>query len=163
MKSISFLFCAAVVVLLTSCASTSGPAPGTPRYFETLESKHVATVTLKRIEAGRVLLFSDVLELVKRGVPGSEIVAYLKTTRAPYNYTQAQLNTLMDAGADSTLINFVGRSAGDFLIDAQNAQQQQQLRQNARWNKEMMDDPYFTDPDYMGEAPFPYAWPIGWY
>ncbi len=56
----------------------------------------------------------DVLELVRKGVPGGKIVAYLRSTRASYNYTQAQINTLLNAGADSTLVNYVGRGAGDF-------------------------------------------------
>jgi hypothetical protein len=163
MKSIALLLSAACMLALASCATTTGPAPGTPAYFKTLEAMHVSPATLQRIEAGRVLAFSDVLELVKCGVPGSEIVAYLKSTRAPCNYTQKQVNTLMDAGADSTLYNYVGRSIGDFMLDAQDAQQQAELRKNAKWRKEMWNDPYFTDPDYMGPAPFPYMWPGGWY
>lgn len=156
-----FLF-AAVGLCLASCA-TSEPPAGKPRYLQTLESMSLAPATLQRIEAGRVLTFADVLELVKKGVPGSEIVAYMKSTRAPYNFTQQQLDTLTAAGADSTLYNFVGRSLGDFMIDAQDEAQQQQLRQNAKWKKEMWNDPYFTDPGYWGPAPFPFMWPGGWY
>ena len=163
MKVLSQFLCAALALVLSSCATSSGPAPGTPAYFQTLEAAHVAPATLKRIEGGRVLAFSDVLALVQSKVPGSEIVAYLKCTRAPYNYTQPQVNTLMDAGADSTLINYVGRAAGDFMIDAQNAQQQANLRADAKWQKQMWNDPYFSDPDYWGPAPFPFMWPGGWY
>jgi hypothetical protein len=163
MKSPALLLSAACILVLASCATTSGPRPGTPAYFKTLEALHVAPATLKRVEAGRVLSYSDVLELVKKGVPGNEIVAYLQSTRAPYNYTQKQVNGLMNAGADSTLYNYVGRSVGDFMIDAQDAQQQRQLRQYAKWDKEAWNDPYFTDPDYWGPAPFTYMWPGGWY
>jgi hypothetical protein len=153
----------ALALVLAACATSSGPKPGTPAYFQTLESMHVAPATLTRIEAGRVLAFADVLELVKRGVPGTEIVAYLQSTRAPYNYTQQQVNTLMNAGADSTLYNYVGRSIGDFMIDAQNAQQQAQVRQNYKFDKQLWKDPYFIDPGYWGPAPFDYAYPMGWY
>jgi hypothetical protein len=158
------LFLAACALLLGACATSQpGPKPGTPAYLQTLESMHVAPATMKRIAAGRVLAFADVLELVKRDVPGSEIVAYLQSTRAPYNFTQQQVNALIDAGADSTLVNYVGRSVGDFLVDAQNAQQQEQVRQNAKFDKELWKDPYFIDPGYWGPAPFPYAFPMGWY
>jgi hypothetical protein len=162
MKSV--FLSAAFALALGACATTpSGPAPGTPAYFKTLESLNVAPATLKRVETGRVLSFADVLELVKRDVPGSEIVAYLQSTRASYNYTQKQVNTLMNAGADSTLVNYVGRSDGDFLIDAQNAQQQAQVRQNYKFDKQLWKDPYFIDPDFAGPAPFPYMYPAGWY
>lgn len=154
----------AVVALaaLAACATTPAPS-GPPPYLQQLAAMHVAPATLQRIQSGRVLTFADVLELVQKGVPGEKIVAYLKSTRAPYNYTQKQVNTLTDAGADSTLINYVGRSVGDFMVDAQDAQQQQQLRQNAKWEKAAWNDPYFTDPAYWGPAPFPYMWPGGWY
>jgi len=163
MKSLALPLAAVCMLVLSSCATTSGPAPGTPAYFKTLKALHVTPVTLHRIEAGRVLTFSDVLELVQKQVPDGEIVAYLKSTRAPYNYSQKQLDALVKAGAGSTLYNYLGRSDGDFLIDAQDAQQQAELRKNAKWNKEMWKDPYFTDPAYAGVAPFPYSWPVGWY
>ncbi|MDD5201113.1 MAG: hypothetical protein PHC88_15080 [Terrimicrobiaceae bacterium] len=152
---------AAAALLIAGCATE--PTAPTPAYIRTLVTLHVAPATLQRIEAGRVLAYSDVLELVQRGVPGNKIVAYLRSTRAPYNYTQKQVNALLAAGADSTLINYVGRSQGDFLIDAQDAQGQAELRQNAKWKKEAWRDPYFNDPAYWGVAPFPYAYPGEWY
>lgn len=161
MKSLSLVFVLAVGLLLTGCA-TQPAAPG-PAYLQTLSTMPVAPATLQRVQAGRVLSYADVLELVKRGVPGDKIVAYLRSTRAPYNYTQPQIDALLNAGADSTLINYVGRSAGDFLVDAQDAQQQAELRQNAKWQKESWNNPYFNDPGYWGAAPFPYAFPGEWY
>jgi hypothetical protein len=160
MKALSLGFC---LLLLVACASTPPAPSGPPPYLQQLVAMRVAPATLQRIEAGRVLSFGDVMELVKKGVPGEKIVAYLKSTRAPYNFTQQQVNALMNAGADSTLVNYVGRSVGDFMIDAQDAQQQQQLRRNAKWDKEAWRDPYFTNPGYWGPAPFPYVWPGGWY
>jgi len=152
-----------VIAILAGCATPPQQKPPSPAYLQKLAAMHVSPSTLKRIQAGRVLTFADVLGLVQRGVPGEKIVAYLRSTRAPYNYTQAQINTLLNAGADSTLINYVGRSVGDFLIDAQNEQSQEELRQNAKWQKEAWRDPYFNDPEYWGVAPFPYAFPVGWY
>ncbi len=161
MSSISRSLSILAVILIAGCATpTSVSSPG---YLQTLASMHVAPATMQRIQAGRVLAYGDVLELVKRGVPGDKIVPYLRSTRAPYNFTQAQVNALMAAGADSTLINYVGRAAGDFLVDAQDAQQQAELRKNAKWRKEAWQDPYFTDPAYFGPAPFPYAFPGEWY
>lgn len=164
MKSLLLAMVLGVGFLLGGCATSgSNTSAGSPAYLQTLVAKQVAPATLQRIRAGRVLSFGDVLELVKRGVPGDKIVAYLRSTRAPYNFTQAQINGLLNAGADSTLINYVGRSAGDFLVDAQDAQQQAELRQNAKWQKESWNNPYFTDPGFWGPAPFPYAFPGEFY
>lgn len=96
-------------------------------------------------------------------MPGDKIVPYLRSTRAVYNYTQPQIDQLIAAGADSTLVDYVGRAAGDFMIDAQNAQSQEELRRNARWGKAAYERAYFTDPGYWGGAPFPYAFPGEWY
>lgn len=150
------------VILLSGCATT-GTIPPPPPYVQTLEAKGVAPATLQRIKAARVLTFGDVLELVKKGVPGDKIVAYLKATRAPYAYSQNQVNTLVDAGADSTLVNYVGHAAGDLLIDSQNEPQQQQVLRDAKWQKEMWNDPYFTDDEFWGPPPFGFGWPGIWY
>lgn len=123
----------------------------------------MAPATVQRIRNARVLTFADVLELVKKGVPDDKIVAYLRATRAPYAYTTAQVNALVDAGAGSTLVNYVDRKAGDFLIDAQNEPQQQDLLANAKLQKELWNDPYFVDEDYWGPPPFGFAWPGIWY
>jgi hypothetical protein len=160
-RNFSRFFGVVAAVLIAGCATTPPPAP--PNYVKTLTTLHVRPVTIQRVSAGRVLTFDDVADLVKCDVPGDKIVAYLRSTRAPYNYSQAQVNTLLNAGADSTLINYVGRSAGDFLVDAQNAQSQAELRQNAKWQKEAWRNPYFNDPAYWGVAPFPYAFPGEWY
>ncbi len=159
------LFAAAVVVffVLAGCATTSSQMPPPPPYLAQLEKMGVAPATLDRIANARVLGFEDVLELVRRGVPGDRIVAYLRSTRAPYNFTQPQINALVRAGADSTLVNFVGRDAGDFLIDAQNENQQARLLRDARFRRELWQDPYFTDPTYAGAPPFDYVWPALWY
>jgi hypothetical protein len=149
------------LVALAGCATQ--PAAQTPAYFATLRSMHVPPATLQRIQAGRVLSFSDVVALVQCGVPGDKIVPYLRSTRAPYNFTQPQIDKLLAEGADSTLVNYVGRSAGDFLIDAQNAQQQAEIRRNGKWEKEAWRDPYFNDPGYWGMAPFGFGFPGEWY
>ncbi len=155
---------ALAVLVLSGCASTNAPLPSaTPKYLQTLSDKQVTPATFARIQGGRVLTYGDVLELVKREIPGDEIVAYLRSTKAPYNYTQPQIDGLLAAGADSTLINYVGRSEGDFLIDAQNEPQQAALRRQAKFDKQVWQDPYFTDPGYWGAAPFPYMFPGGWY
>lgn len=54
---------AAIAVLLAGCATPPQPVSA-PAYFQTLSALHVAPATLQRIEAGRVLSFADVLNLV---------------------------------------------------------------------------------------------------
>lgn len=116
----------------------------------------------KKMARARPLAFADVLGMVKSGVPGGKIVAYMRATRAPYSYTSAQIQTLQQAGADSTLINYVGRGAGDFLIDAQNAVAQEQMVQSAKIDRSYWNNPYFMDPGFMGDVPFEFGWPGVW-
>lgn len=153
----------AAALVLVGCATSTPEPPATPKYLQTLSDKQVSPATFARIQGGRVLTFADVLELVQRGVPGAKIVSYLRSTRAPYNFSQPQIDALLAAGADSTLINYVGRAAGDFLVDAQNAAQQAAVRKDAKFDREVWSDPYFTDPGFWGPAPFPYAFPVDWY
>ena len=162
MRNFLPLVAAVLAAVMTGCATAPQPV-STPAYFQTLTALHVAPATLQRIEAGRVLSFDDVMNLVQCRVPGDKIVPYLRSTRAVYNYSQPQIDQLIAAGADSTLVDYVGRAAGDFMIDAQNAQQQTELRQNAKWGKAAYENAYFTDPGYWGDAPFPYAFPGEWY
>jgi len=159
-------FLPVLVVVLAACSTTpssSTVVPPYPPYVAKLESMGVAPTTMQRIKAARVLTFADVLELVKKGVPGDKIVAYMKATRAPYNYTQSQVNALVAAGADSTLVNYVDRAAGDFLIDAQNAAQQERIVQDQKWEREAWRNPYFADMAYWGPPPFAFGWPAVWY
>jgi hypothetical protein len=144
------------------CAMRQAGSGGPPPYLNSLKRMGVSQTTYSRIVNQRVLTFSDVLDLVKRGVPGNMIVAYMQSTRAPYNFTRAQVNQLVAAGADSTLVNYVGRAAGDFLIDAQNAAQQQRVVQDARESK-FWSHAYFTDPFFGGPPPFDFGWPALWY
>lgn len=149
-------------ILLSGCATTR-EVPPPPPYVATLKTMGVAPTTMKRIEAARVLTFADVLELVKKGVPGDKIVAYMKATRAPYAYSQEQVNALVDAGADSTLVNYVGRAAGDLMIDSQNEPQQQRILRDAKWQRKLWNDPYFADEEFWGPPPFGFGWPAIWY
>lgn len=157
----------AVIVAATffaGCATTSYQVPGPkPTLLSELKSQGVSEPTIARITAGRVLTFPEIVELVRAGIPGKQIVAYLRKTRAPYNFTQAQINTLVSAGADSTLINYVGRGAGDFLLDAQNEAQQSSLLRQQKLDQSFWNDPYFADPGYMGAPPFGFGWPGLWY
>lgn len=159
MKSLASVFVLCALFSLTGCATQSLKRPA---YLQELAALKVDPDTYARIYHGRVLRFEDVLELVRKGVPGSQIVAYLKQTHAPYQFNQTQINKLVNAGADSTLINFVGKSAGDYLIDYQDQAQQNRLRRDAKAEKEFFDHPYFTDPYYWGPAPFPWDWPVMW-
>jgi hypothetical protein len=149
-----------VVFSLLACQTTG--SGGRSAFLAEISRAGVSDDTYARISAGQVLSFSQVLDLVRAGVPDAQIVAYLRATRAPYNFTQAQIQRLTQAGADSTLINYVGRSKGDFLIDAQNAAAQDQLVQNAQIDQSFWDDPYFNDPTWMGDAPFGFGWPMVW-
>lgn len=153
---------ALVVSWLSGCAGLQGGGSSKASYIASLEQAGVSPATVARIENERVLTFDEILEMVKKGVPGSQIVAYLKSTRANYSMGNRKIQRLVAAGADSTLVNYLGRSQGDFLIDAQNAAAQNRLVQNAKWQQEMWNNPYFMDPEFDGDVPFEFGWPAIW-
>ena len=108
MKQICLL---AALVVLSACATTTKvPQLEQPGYMKVLAAKKVAPATYARIAHGRVLGFTDIKDLAAKGVPGKMIVPYLKATRTPYNFTRAQINTLVNAGADDTLVNYLGKA-----------------------------------------------------
>lgn len=164
-RLLRLLTLAALIALfpaLPACQTLGGGGGGRSAFLAEISRAGVSDDTYARMAAGQVLTFAQVLDLVRAGIPGSQITAYLRATRAPYNFSQAQIQRLVNAGADDTLINFVGRSRGDFLIDAQNSAAQDRLVQNAKIDESFWNDPYFTDPDWMGDAPFGFGWPLVW-
>lgn len=145
-----------LAVLLSACATTTKPGMEKPGYIGVLEKKGVAAATVTRIANGRVLGYADIKNLVTAGIPGSMTVPYLKATRAPYDFSVNQINGLVDAGADDFLINYLGKAKGIYLQDDDNIP-------SGEDNDAGTNHPYFADPDYMGVAPFGFAYPVGWY
>lgn len=148
----SSLLCAA----LCGCASVAPSVPQikTPGYLGVLRSEKVDPVTYARMANGRVLGFGDIQNLVSKGVPGNMIVPYLKATRTPYKFSTAQINTLVKDGADDVLINYLGKAAGIYMEDEGDVPAH---AGGARLH------PYWTDPGYMGPAPFDFGYPDVWY
>ena len=153
MKQLAVLLAA---VLLAACATTNKPGLEKPGYIAVLEKKGVPAATVTRIANGRVLGYGDIKSLVVAGIPGSMTVPYLKATRAPYDFSMTQINGLVDAGADDSLINYLGKAKGVYLEDDDNIPSG--VSDDGGTNH-----PYFADPDYMGVAPFGFAYPVGWY
>jgi hypothetical protein len=147
MKSVPVLLAASL--FLVSCAS--GPAP-TPVVLQRLAVSGVDSRTYAKIHAGRVLDYPDILGLVQDKIPDAAIVSYLKSTHAPYRFTNAQLGKLSNAGAGPGLVNYLGQSVGYY-----EATKRSQTGAS-KWDKH----PYFNDPYYWGPAPFPYAFPGEW-
>jgi len=173
MRHLTFLFVLFFGLIFvggfTGCAGGLNPGGGLysrnearDAFLQTLSNAGVPQETYQRVRNGRVLAYSDVLALVESEISGGKIVAYLRATRAPYDFTNTQVRALVRAGADSTLVNFVGRSRGDFLIDARNAAAQDRLLANARIDQSFWDAPYFQNPNYRGPAPFEFIWPAFW-
>ena len=137
---------AVFVAALCGCATTYAPKMEQPGYLKVLKAKHVDAGTYARISHGRVLGYDDIRDLARAGVPGKMIVPYLKATRTPYSYSVKQINGLVDAGADDVLVNYLGKAKGIYMQD----------------EGDIPRHPYYTDPYYMGAAPFGFAWPNEW-
>lgn len=105
----------ALSVFMSSCA-TSPQTLAPAGIAAQMAQRGVPASTQKRIQAGRVLDFDDIMSLAKAGVSDKAIVAYLKSTKAPYKLTTAQLEQLTNAGAGSTLVNYLGQSVGYYEL-----------------------------------------------
>lgn len=138
--------------VLAGCAST--PKMERPSYLKVLAAKKIDPGTYARIAHGRVLGYNDIRELAQKGVPGKMIVPYLKATRTPYDFSTKQINGLVNAGADSTLINYLGSAKGIFLEDESNIPSGR--------GADFYKHPYWSDPYYMGPAPFAFGYPGMW-
>lgn len=152
MRHFYLLAVAAVAVALSACATYQQQS--TPPVLQKLQAMGIDSRTYAKIANKRVLSYDDILGLVKKQVPSQVILTYIKSTHAPYNLTNDQLNTLLNAGASADLMNYLGKSQGFF-----EATQRSQTGNSGAWKN----DPYFNNPYYMGPAPFWYMWPPEWF
>lgn len=139
--------------VVSGCATPATPPPQMEKvgYLKVLRAKKIAPATYARIVNGRVLGYADIKDLASSGVPGNMIVPYLRATRTPYSFSDAQINALINAGADSTLVNYLGKAKGIYLEDADDVPSSTGGLH-----------PYWSDPGYAGAAPFTFAYPDAW-
>ncbi|MEI8294645.1 MAG: hypothetical protein WCG66_11810 [bacterium] len=138
-------------LLMASCVTV--PTVKAPAGIVAQMGQHgVPPSTQKRIQSGRVLDFDDIMSLAKAGVSDKAIVAYLKSTKAPYKFTTAQLEQLSNAGAGPGLVNYLGQSVGYYEASKRNQIGGQ------KWDRH----PYFSDPFFWGAPPFDYGFPGEW-
>jgi len=152
MKLRSLFGALALVALVAGCATTP-QSPQKPAYLGKLAAMHVDPTTYNRIAAGRVLSYQDILNLVTSHVPDKAIVGYLKSTRAPYHLTDKQLLALTNAGAGSSLVNYLGSATGFY-----DATKPNQTGRIPKWERH----PYFNDAAYVGAPPFAFGYPGEW-
>lgn len=148
-----FFLLAVISCALCACSTVATkPQMEMPGYMQVLKAKKVDPATYARIATGRVLGYGDIKNLVAKGIPGKMIVPYLKATRTPYRYSAKEINGLVNAGADDVLVNYLGKAAGVYMQDSGD------IPSSGSWKSH----PYFADPDYMGPAPFDFAYPDAW-
>ncbi len=141
-------------LLLAACATTPSRPSGPPPVLVKLKAMGIPAATYAKIEGHRVLTYSDILGLIRQDVPSPVILTYIQSTHAPYTLTDAQLESLDDAGASADLVNYLGKSVGFFEATERN-----QTGGAGKWRN----NPFFADPYYMGAAPFDYMYPMEWY
>ena len=146
----------ALLVGLCGCTTFSRPELESPPYLQVLAQKGVDAGTYTRISKGRVLGYDDIMALVRAGVPGSMIVPYLKATKTPYDFSTRQINSLVNAGADDELVNYLGKAKGIYLEDSGNVPA-------TTGDGSPYSHPYWSDPYFMDPAPFAFDYPGVWY
>lgn len=152
MNAIRFVLLCFAASWISGCASPQ--KSGRPPVLDKLSSMGIDQRTYAKIVNHRVLSYHDIYGLVKKGVPGPVIVTYLRSTHAPYQLTDVQLEQLTDAGASADLVNYLGKSVGFFEATERN-----QTGGAGKWKNH----PFYADPFYMGPPPFGYEWPAEWY
>lgn len=135
---------------MTGCA-TSSTRVSAP-YLSVLQQRGVDPGTYTRISHGRVLTYDDIDNLVSKGIPGDKIVDYLKATRAPYVFSQQQINRLAAAGAGPALVKFLETPPTKPNTDGFDNPTTQAF----------LNSPYWRDPYYMDAGPTEFMFPQSW-
>lgn len=144
---------ALAVVCLSSCASTQQVDPAVAT---ALSSRGVNEGTYLKVTQGRVLDYTDISNLVSKGVPSSTIVSYLQSTRKAYNLSYAQLQGLKSSGATPQLLNYLTETQGFYGVNT--------AQQTARLSGEQK-RAYYNSKYYQDQQPFAYNQPFidDWY
>ncbi|MEI8293327.1 MAG: hypothetical protein WCG66_04945 [bacterium] len=109
MHRIALLFFAPIAISLSACSS----APQVnPAVLSAATSRGVAPSTASKMSTGAKLDFSDIRNLVARGVPDDTIIAYLNSTRQVCHFPPEQMANLKSAGADARLLSFLADTQG---------------------------------------------------
>lgn len=133
--------------LLIGCSS--GPQVNSA-VLSAATSRDVAASTSAKMSAARPLDFTDLENLVSKGVPSSTIIAYLNSVRETASYSPGQLDALRQAGADAELIAFL-RDSSHFGLRSQGTVASRTSREPA--------GQYTNSPGYQDEQPFAYNEP----
>ena len=143
--------CLLQCLFLTACALHEAPS-ASPSILAQMGQRGVPPGTIRRISAGRVLDYDDILALLSASVSEKAIILYLKSTNAPYSLNTAQKMQLSEAGAGADLMTHLEQAL------ACHESMKSSTRRGAKWDT----DPYFHDPLYWGDPPFAYSFPNEW-
>ncbi len=138
---------ALAVALFASCASTPQVDPA---IATALSSRGVDQGTYIKVTQGRVLDYTDISNLVAKGVPSNIIVAYLQSTRKAYNFSYGELQTLKSEGATAQLLNYLTETQGFYGNNTP--------KQTARLSGEQK-RAYYNSRYYQDQQPFAYNYP----
>jgi hypothetical protein len=155
MRPTTILSLGLALVSLCLSACSSGPQVD-PAITSAASSRGVSAATCSKMTNAQPLAYSDIQNLVSKGVPASTIVAYLTSTRKVYDFSYAQLAGLKSEGATPQLLNYLTETQGFYGNNAP--------KQKARLAKEQ-NDQYYNTPNYQNRQPFAYNEPIidDWY
>lgn len=149
MKFSSFSLVAALASAALLSACTTSPQVNSS-VLSAATSRGVAQSTSDKMSAARPLAYSDLENLVARGVPSASIIAYLNSVRETPDFSPAQLDALQQAGADPQLTAFL-RESGNFALRSPASSRSQASRSPAGQNT--------NSPGYQDEQPFAYNEP----
>jgi len=109
----------ALFALLLSLVFFGGCANGPqvdPQITATVAAHHVNQGTYNKIFNAQTLDYSDIMNLVKGGVPSHITVDYIRSTQKVYDFNYNQLSSLKSAGAKPHLLNYLTETQGFYGI-----------------------------------------------
>jgi len=129
-------------ICLAACASTPQVDPAV---VNALSSRGVEQSISSKVTEGSSLNYDDILNLVRKDVPTHIIISYLQSTEKVYNFDNAQLHGLKNAGASPQLLNYLEETQGFYGVNTP--------RQAARLTGEQR-RAYYNTPGYQAQQPF---------
>ena len=129
-------------IWLAACASSPQVDPA---IATALSSRGVEQSTYAKVTQGVALGYGDILNLVRKDVPTHVIISSLQSTQRVYNFDNAQLQGLKNAGASPQLLNYLAETQGFYGVNTP--------RQSARLTGEQR-RAYYDTPGYQAQQPF---------
>lgn len=140
--SVGFGFLSVALFFFSGCAT--GPTVD-PQVTAAVSAHQVSAQTYDKMLRGGALDYSDIAQLVQKGVPSNIIVGYLRSTECVYNFSYEQLQQLRHLGAAPQVLNYLTETQGFYGNNTTPPKQGSKVPKYVRTNSMLNQDkqPFF--------------------